>query len=139
MTAWIPGWDDVPPLLAAFWTERHLGSLATVRADGTPHVVPVGATLDLERRCAWVITGGGSVKAARLRVPGPVAFCQVDGARWATVEGTGETVSDAQSVARAVACYAARYRQPRVNPERVAIRITVTRILCSASLLADPV
>ena len=43
----------------AFWRERHLCTLTTLRADGTPHVVPVGATLDaatgvvrvIARRC----------------------------------------------------------------------------------------
>src|SRR3712207_4954064 len=39
----------------AFWTERHLCTLTTIRPDGTPHVVPVGVTLDVEtatRSCA---------------------------------------------------------------------------------------
>jgi F420H(2)-dependent biliverdin reductase len=34
-----------------------------------------------------------------------------------------------------VARYAARYRQPRENPNRVAIRVDVERIMCSAALL----
>ena len=41
---------------------------------------------------------------------------------------------DADSVALAVSLYAARYRQPRVNPRRVVIRITPERILGSAGL-----
>ena len=32
--------------LREFWRERHLCTLTTLRADGSPHVVPVGATLD---------------------------------------------------------------------------------------------
>ena len=38
-------------------------------------------------------------------------------------------------VRRAEERYAARYRQPRVNPERVAIRIEVDRFLVSSGLL----
>jgi hypothetical protein len=38
-----PGFD---PEAMEFWTERHLCTLATVRPDGTPHVVPVGAVYD---------------------------------------------------------------------------------------------
>ena len=34
------------PALLEFWAERHLCTLTTLRADGSPHVVPVGATLD---------------------------------------------------------------------------------------------
>ncbi len=135
MTSWKPGWNDAPADLLDFWTVRHLCTLSTVRANGTPHVVPVGATLDLEERCAWVITNAGSVKARHLAGPGPVAICQVDGARWATIEGTAVVRSDEASVARAVERYAARYRQPRVNPNRVALRVEVERVLCSASLL----
>jgi PPOX class probable F420-dependent enzyme len=135
MSDWRPGWDSVPPALLEFWTVRHLCTLSTVRGDGTPHVVPVGATLDVEEQCAWVITNAGSVKARHLAEPGPVAICQVDGGRWATIEGTAVVMADEASVARAVERYAARYRQPRVNPNRVAIRVEVERIMCSAALL----
>lgn len=136
MTSWRPGWDSVPPMLLDFWTVRHLCTLTTLRPDGRPHVVPVGATLDLEERCAWVITNAASVKARHLAEPGPVAICQVDGRHWATIEGVGTVRSDAASVARAVERYAARYRQPRENPSRVAIRVDVERVLCSTGLLA---
>ena len=135
MSDWRPGWDDVPPALLEFWTVRHLCTLTTLRPDGRPHVVPVGATLDVEERCAWVITNAGSVKARHLAEPGPIAICQVDGGRWATIEGTAVVAADEASVARAVERYAARYRQPRVNPNRVAIRVEVERIMCSAALL----
>lgn len=135
MTSWRPGWDAVPVDLLEFWTARHLCTLTTLRPDGRPHVVPVGATLDLDEHCAWIITGGGSRKARHLAEPGPVAVCQVDGRRWATLEGTAVVRSDPASVARAVDLYAARYRQPRENPTRVAIRISVERVLCSAGLL----
>ena len=39
---------------------------------------------------------------------------------------------DAASVAEAVERYARRYRQPRENPARVAIEISVDRILGNA-------
>jgi F420H(2)-dependent biliverdin reductase len=126
-------WDDLDPALRDFWTERHLCTLTTLRSDGRPHVVPVGVALDHEERCAWVITSRTSVKARHLATPGPVAACQVDGRHWSTLEGTAVVRSDEASVARAVERYAARYRQPRPNPDRVAVRIEVTRLLASAS------
>lgn len=134
MSAWTPGWDDVPGDLLAFWTERHLCTLTTLRADGRPHVVPVGVTLDVEQECAWIITSPTSRKVRNLLEAGgsgPVATCQVDGARWSTIEGIGQVVRDAASIGRAVERYAARYRTPRENPQRVAIRIDVERILHS--------
>jgi PPOX class probable F420-dependent enzyme len=127
-------WDDFPPALLDFWTERHLCTLTTLRADGRPHVVPVGVALDLEQRCAWVITSGTSVKVRQLREKGAVAACQVDGRRWSTLEGTGTVLTDAASVARACERYAARYRVPRPNPQRVAVRIEVDRFLGSSTV-----
>jgi len=116
---------------AEFWRERHLCTLTTVRPDGTPHVVPVGVTLDIEQGIARVITDGDSAKARQLRKAGKlnVAACQVDGRRWSTVEGVATLNEDPQAIADAVHRYAERYRQPRVNPNRVVIEIAVTNVL----------
>src|SRR4051794_23127452 len=137
MTSWRPGWDEFPQALLDFWTERHLCTLTTLGLDGRPHVVPVGVALDREQRCAWVITSAGSQKVRNLGHPirqhNRVAACQVEGRHWSTLEGTGEVRSDEASVRRAVERYASRYRQPRDNPARVAVRIEVERFLVSAA------
>ncbi|MEW9528710.1 TIGR03618 family F420-dependent PPOX class oxidoreductase [Microbispora sp. NPDC049125] len=115
---------------AEFWRERHLCTLTTVRPDGTPHVVPVGATLDIPGGTARVITSGTSYKA-RLVAAGAdrVALCQVDGRRWSTLEGTAVVRADADAVADAERRYAERYREPRPNPARVVLEIRITRVL----------
>ena len=129
--------SDPGPELLAFLTERHLATLTTLRPDGTPHVVPVGFTYDPATRTARVITSGTSAKARHLRDGhgrdggGRVAVCQVDGRRWTTLEGTAVVRDDAAAVADAVERYAVRYRKPRENPARVAIEISVDRILGS--------
>jgi PPOX class probable F420-dependent enzyme len=125
----------MPADLTAFWTERHLCTLTTLRPDGTPHVVPVGVALDHEQQCAWVITSRTSRKVRNLELSPVLAACQVDGRRWSTLEGEGEVLGDPASVARAEEQYAARYRTPRVNPARVAVRIRVARFLSSTTLL----
>lgn len=51
-----------------------------------------------------------------------------------TLEGPARVLTDPDSVADAVARYAARYRQPRVNPTRVVVEIAVSRVLGSAAL-----
>ena len=127
--------DLASPALREFWTERHLCTLTTLRADGSPHVVAVGATLDPDAGVARVITSGGSAKVRHVRAGQTrVAICQVDGRRWSTVEGTAVIRADRPSVADAEQRYAARYRVPRPNPERVVIEVTVTRVLGSDSL-----
>src|SRR6478735_1685391 len=59
------------PEYLAFWRERHVCTLTTLRPDGTPHVVPVGVTYDPETRIARVITGGNIRKAAHVMAAGP--------------------------------------------------------------------
>lgn len=121
------------PAYREFWRERHLCTLTTLRRDGTPHVTPVGVVFDADTGDAWVITSTRSQKARNVRAAGHrgahVAVCQVDGRRWATLEGRAQVLDDADSVRQAEAYYAQRYRVPRENPERVAIRISVQRAL----------
>jgi PPOX class probable F420-dependent enzyme len=124
----------LPAEALEFVTERHLATLTTIRPDGSPHVVPVGFTWDPATGLVRVITGGGSRKVAHRRAAGPdarAAVCQVDGRRWLSLEGRATVTGDADRVAEAVGRYRARYREPRVNPARVAIEITVERILGS--------
>ena len=120
--------------LAEFWTERHLCVLSTVRADGTVHATPVGATLDVEAGLVRVICSGTSYKARTIRRLGTaaVAVTQVDGRRWSTLEGRAVVSDDPARVEEAVRRYTKRYREPRVNPRRVVVEITITKVLGNA-------
>ncbi|MFF6785016.1 TIGR03618 family F420-dependent PPOX class oxidoreductase [Streptomyces sp. NPDC012510] len=127
-----PGDPDATYL--AFWQERHLCTLTTLRADGSPHVVPVGVTYDPEARLARVITSGTSAKARHVRLAGAegarVAVCQMEGRRWATLEGRAFVRTDRERITEAERRYAERYgREPRVNPQRVVIEIELTGAL----------
>ncbi len=124
---------DLGATALEFLTERHLATLTTLRPDGSPHVVPVGMTFDPATGTARVITSGSSAKVRHVRAGGRrVALCQVDGRRWLTLEGSAVVRDDPASVAEAVERYARRYRQPRENPARVVVEITVDRILGNA-------
>lgn len=112
-----------------FLTERHLATLTTLRADGSPHVVAVGFTYDAERRLARVITYASSVKARNAARGGRAAVSQVDGPRWLTLEGEVRLATDPESVAAAVAAYATRYRTPGERDDRVVVEIVVDRVL----------
>jgi PPOX class probable F420-dependent enzyme len=120
---------DLSPAALDFVTARHLATLTTLRPDGSPHVVPVGFTWDADALVVRVITSGTSRKARNAAAGGRAVVCQVDGRYWLSFEGTARVLTDAASVADAERRYAARYRVPRENPERVVVEITVDRVL----------
>jgi F420H(2)-dependent biliverdin reductase len=119
----------LPAEVLSFLAERHLGTLTTIRADGSLHVCAVGFTWDPELRLVRVITGVGSQKVRNLERGGRAAVGQVDGGRWLSLEGPARVARDPLSVQEAVERYTARYREPRRNPERVAVEIAVERVL----------
>ena len=120
---------DLSPEALEFMTVRHLATLTTLRPDGSPHVVPVGFTWDAERSLARVITSRTSRKARNAAAGCLAVLCQVEGRHWLSLQGRARVLDDAESVAEAVQRYAARYREPRPNPDRVVIAIEVTSVL----------
>ena len=126
------------PEQRVFVTERHLATLTTLREDGSPHVVPVGFTWDPEAGVVRITTNDTSVKALnaeRLTPDGShprAAVCQVEGGRWITLEGTVSVSRDPDEVAEAVRRYTRRYKEPRVNPRRVVLRIVADKVMSSS-------
>lgn len=126
------------PEQRVFVTERHLATLTTLRADGSPHVVPVGFTWDPDAGVARITTDRASVKVRNALRLGPAgerpraAICQVDGGRWLTLEGTIEVVSDADEIADAVERYARRYRRLEPDPDRVVLRLVADAVMSSS-------
>lgn len=116
-----------------FVSDYHLATLSTIAKDGSIHVVAVGFSwLDGVVR---IITSDGSQKVRNVERDGRATVGQIEGPRWLSLAGNATIDRDADSVARAVELYAARYRQPRPNPKRVVIRFEATRMLGSAGLL----
>lgn len=123
--------DELPTEVLSFLEERHLATLTTSRADGSPQVTPVGVTYEPASRTARVITWAASHKARNVaRRPGqPVAVCQVDGGRWLTIYGRATVTDRPEPVAEAVRRYTQRYRPPKERADRVVIEIAVDRIV----------
>lgn len=122
----------------AFVGERHLATLTTLRTDGSPHVVPVGFTWDDTTGSAWVICSDGGVKVRNVDRAGAgsgarAVLCQVDRARWLSLEGVAVLHRDPEVVAAAAARYERRYQAPRPNPRRVAIELRVDRVIDRAT------
>jgi len=122
---------DPPAEAREFLAERHLATLSTHRPDGTIHVVPVGFTYDPDRQVARIITRAGSHKVRNIEAhPGArVSVCQVDGGRWLTLEGPAEVTASTDRVSEAVERYTHRYREPGERDDRVAIEISVDRVM----------
>ena len=121
--------ENITPEIIAFLTERHLASLTTLRKDGSPHVVPVGFSFDVASNEVRIITFAGSQKVKNAERGGRAVVSQVDKGRWLSLEGTVRATTDPTEVAQAVAGYAARYQPPKERIDRVAIIITVDKIL----------
>lgn len=112
-----------------FLTERHLATLTTLRTDNTPHVVAIAFGYDPGSKLVRIISSDRTRKVRNIESNGLAAICQVDGARWLTMEGTAHVVRDPDAIQLAVDAFEARYRPARENPDRVAIEIRVGRVL----------
>jgi PPOX class probable F420-dependent enzyme len=112
-----------------FLTARHLATLTTLRSDNTPHVVAIAFAYDAASGLIRIISSDRTQKVHNIDSNGFAVVCQVDGARWLTMEGTAQVVRDPDRVRRAVEAFEARYRPARENPDRVAIEIRIGRIL----------
>ncbi|MRG59006.1 TIGR03618 family F420-dependent PPOX class oxidoreductase [Agromyces sp. CFH 90414] len=118
----------------AFLAEYHLATLSTIGKDGRVHAVPVGITY--RDGIVRVIGSRGTQKFLNVERTGRASVNTVDGMRWLSFEGPARILDDAESVALAVELYTARYRAPRVNPERVVLELTVERVLGSPQFRA---
>jgi len=129
--------DEVRAFLAS--DPPHTAKVATVRADGRPHVAPVWFALDDDGALVFN-TGRDSVKGKAFRRDGRVAI-SVDDERppftFVLIEGTVELVDDLDEVRRWATVIGGRYMGAeraeeygarngvpeellvRVNPERV--------------------
>ena len=117
-----------------FVSDYHLATLSTIGRHGGIHVVAVGYTVD--EGIVRVITSDGSQKVRNIERDARATVAQVSGPRWLSIAGSAVIERDPVSVDHAVALYAQRYRQPRVNPRRVVIRLAPDHVMGSAGLFA---
>ena len=121
--------DNLDDRCIKFLTERHLATLTTLRADGSPHVVPVGFTYDIAAKRVRIITFSPSQKVSNALRGGRAVVSQVDGGRWLTLEGIVSATNEPTIAREACEAYARRYREPKVREDRWVIEIAVDRVL----------
>ena len=115
-----------------FVSDHHLATLSTIGPSGDIHVVAVGFTF--VEGIVRIITSGDTQKVRNLERDARATVAQVSGPQWLSIAGNAVIERDPDAVVHAVSLYAARYRQPRVNPKRVVIAITPEKVLGSAGL-----
>ncbi|GAA2972693.1 PPOX class probable F420-dependent enzyme [Microbacterium terrae] len=122
------------PAGVEFLADRHLATLSTIGPSGRIHVVAVGFTV--HEGDVRIITSDATQKVRNVERDARATVAQVSGAQWLSIAGSAVIERDPDAVALAVRLYAGRYRQPRVNPQRVVIKITPESVMGSAGLLA---
>ncbi|GID94052.1 pyridoxamine 5'-phosphate oxidase family protein [Amorphoplanes digitatis] len=116
----------------SFLAENELGTLTTLRPDGSPHVAPVRFTWDGEAGLVRVMTAADRRKARNVRANpgGRASICQVVGPRWITMEGAARVFEDPRWVSEGVRRYAKRYwAGPPDVPGLVVIEIAIDRVM----------
>ena len=115
------------------------GKLATVRADGRPHVAPIW--FDLDGDDLMFTTWHTSVKAANLRHNGQIALCVDDEQppyAYVIVEGTIEFVDGLNTLLHWATRLASRYMGPELGVTygkrngvegELLVRVTITKLI----------
>lgn len=130
----------ITPEVRAFLMDTvHTGKLATVRADGRPHVVPIW--FDLDGDTLYFSTWHTTVKAKNIRRNPRVCIC-VDDERppfsYAMLEGVAEFVDDKDASLHWATRIGGRYmgsEQAEAYGKRnsvegeLLVRVTITRVL----------
>ena len=133
--------EIMTPECRAFLLETaRTGKLATVRADGRPHVVPIWFDLDEENKL-YFSTWHTTVKANNIRRDPRICIC-VDDERppftYAMLEGTAEFIDDPKASLYWATRFGGRYmgsEQAEAYGKRNAVegellvRVTLTRVL----------
>lgn len=117
-----------------FVRDGSLATLSTIGPSGRIHTVAVGFTF--ADGVVRIITNDGSQKVRNIERTPTATVAQITGPRWISIAGIASIERAPDAVARAVALYSARYRQPSENPTRVVIRIEPERILGSLGFTA---
>jgi len=112
-----------------FLTDRHVGTLSTVRMDGRPHVTAIAFTVDPDDHVVRIITSDGTQKVRNVERNGRAAVAQVDGPNWFSLEGAAAVSRHPEDIARAVTAYEQRYRPVGENPKRIVIELTDVDVL----------
>ena len=126
----------------------HTAKVATVRADGRPHVIPVWYVVDGDR--LFFSTGQSSVKANNLRRDSRIALCVDDEAppfSFVMLEGSAQLTDDLDQLRRWATEIGGRYMGAdqaeafgtrNAVPRELLVRVDITRVVAEKDIASAP-
>ena len=124
--------DNLPKSIEEFLSTRAFGSLNSIDKTNNLHTAVVGFHFDKNKKIIRIISQKKSIKVKNIIQNNNVALSQIRDNKWLSFIGTATIKYDQESIKLATNAYTLRYEKPSENPDRIAIEISVKKILGNA-------
>ncbi len=124
--------DNLPKSIEEFLSTRAFGSLNSIDKTNNLHTAVVGFHFDKNKKIIRIISQKKSIKVKNIIQNNNVSLSQIRDNKWLSFIGTAIIKYDQESIKLATDAYTLRYEKPSENPDRIAIEISVKKILGNA-------
>ena len=124
--------DNLPKSIEEFLSTRAFGSLNSIDETNNLHTAVVGFHFDKNKKIIRIISQKKSIKVKNIIQNNNVSLSQIRDNKWLSFIGTATIKYDQESIKLATDAYTLRYEKPSENPDRIAIEISVKKILGNA-------
>ena len=124
--------DNIPKSIEEFLSTRAFGSLNSIDKTNNLHTAVVGFHFDKNKKIIRIISQKKSIKVKNIIQNNNVSLSQIRDNKWLSFIGTATIKYDQESIKLASDAYTLRYEKPSENPDRIAIEISVKKILGNA-------
>ncbi len=124
--------DNLPDSIEDFLSTRAFGALNSIDETNNIHTAVVGFHFNMIDNKIRIISQKNSKKVKNIKQNDHVSLSQIRENKWLSFIGTATIKYDEESIKQAMDAYTLRYEKPSENPNRVAIEISVKKILGNA-------
>lgn len=124
--------DNLPDSIEDFLSTRAFGALNSIDETNNIHTAVVGFHFNMADTKIRIISQKNSKKVKNIKQNDHVSLSQIRENKWLSFIGTATIKYDEESIKHATDAYTLRYEKPSENPDRVAIEISVKKILGNA-------
>ena len=124
--------DNLPDSIEDFLSTRAFGELNSIDETNNIHTAVVGFHFNMIDNKIRIISQKNSKKVKNIKQNDHVSISQIRENKWLSFIGTATIKYDEESIKQAMDAYTLRYEKPSENPNRVAIEISVKKILGNA-------